>query len=82
MSNEDEDEVEDELERMESEANAINLPKAPLHPLAHEIVEGVEGGGVARQPLPNVPPSINPDNPERLQKQKERANARKVALHA
>jgi charged multivesicular body protein 6 len=67
MSNEDEDEVEDELERMEKEALA--LPEVPSQPLANKAPQ-------------NVPTPIFSDDTERLQRQKERARARKVALHA
>jgi charged multivesicular body protein 6 len=67
MSNEDEDEVEDELERMEKEALA--LPEVPSQPLANEVLQ-------------NGPTPILSDENERLQRQKQRAKARKVALHA
>ena len=67
MSNEDEDEVEDELERLEKEALA--LPEVPSQPLANEILQ-------------NGPTPIFSDDTERRQRQKERAKARKVALHA
>jgi hypothetical protein len=74
MSNEDEDEVEDELERMEKEANAAKLPEVPSQPLGREEVQN--------ETLPDVPASITSEDSERLQKQKERAKARRVALHA
>jgi hypothetical protein len=67
MSNEDEDEVEEELERMEKEALA--LPEVPSQALANEVIQ-------------NAATPISSHETERLQKQKERAKARRVALHA
>lgn len=77
MSNQDEDEVEDELERMEMEreANTINLPAAP---------DGLQDK-LAIDSLPDVPVSADFDSEpssERVQRQKEKARARRVALHA
>ncbi len=80
MSNEDEDEVEDELEHMEKEANA--MPTVPSQPLANEIVDGVKVNIGANHTMPDVPTSIASQGPARVQKQRERAKARKVALHA
>lgn len=77
MSNEDEDEVEDELERLEQET--VVLPKVPSQGLGHEVVNDAADGIVADHDLPDVPTS---HDPERLQKQRERAKARKIALHA
>lgn len=79
MSNEDEDEVEDELERMEMEANA--LPKVPSQPLVHEVVPPVKDDLVAQRTMPDVPTSMTFEDTGKLQRQKERAKARKVALH-
>ncbi len=82
MSNEDEDEVENELERLEQET--IILPKVPSQALGHEIVQDTADGIVADSHMPDFPTSItaNDSESERLQKQRERAKARKVALHA
>ncbi|KIW09802.1 hypothetical protein PV08_11903 [Exophiala spinifera] len=67
MSNEDEDEVEDELEAMEREITGVSaLPDAP-----NKTVLG-EGS------LPDAPQT----ELERLQKQKERAKQRRIALEA
>jgi charged multivesicular body protein 6 len=81
MSNQDEDEVEEELERMEKEANAVDLPKAPWQPLTGEVANGVQDTA-SNQTMPDVPTTIASEALERLQKQKERAKARRVALHA
>lgn len=81
MSNQDEDEVEDELERMEKEANAVSLPEVPSRHLKGEL-EDAANDEVEERIMPDVPPSIALDGSERLQKQKERAKARRVALHA
>ncbi|ERF74663.1 hypothetical protein EPUS_00793 [Endocarpon pusillum Z07020] len=80
MSNEDEDEVEDELERLEQET--VVLPKVSSQGLGHEVVHDAADGIVADHELPDVPTSIAAHDPERLQKQRERAKARKIALHA
>ena len=64
MSNEDEDEVEDELEAIEREEQGVKMPDVPKKTI---IGEGV---------LPDVPTSVE----ERQQRQKERAKARRVAL--
>ena len=80
MSNEDEDEVEDELERLEQET--VVLPRVPSQVLGHEVVHDMADGIVAEHDLPDVPTSIAAHDPERLQKQRERAKARKIALHA
>lgn len=80
MSNEDEDEVEEELERMEKEA--IAMPNIPSQPLLHEVDPGMKDDDLANHAMPEVPKSIESEQPERLQKQRERARARKVALHA
>lgn len=80
ISNEDEDEVEDELERMEEEANA--LQQVPSQPLAPNVVPGGKNDTTANHAMPDVPTSIDSQEPEMLQKQKERAKARRVALHA
>lgn len=80
MSNEDEDEVEEELERMEKEAMAmLNVPSQPL---MHKVGPDVKDDDLANPTMPEVPTSIDSEQPERLQKQRERARARKVALHA
>lgn len=69
MSNQDEDEVEDELDALEKEISRIKLPDAPDET-------------VLSQPLPDAPTTNIDPEVERLQKQKERARARKVALEA
>ncbi|KEF56027.1 uncharacterized protein A1O9_07608 [Exophiala aquamarina CBS 119918] len=71
MSNEDEDEVEDELEAMEREVTGVNvLPDAPNKTI---VGEGI---------LPEVPKTELELEQDRLQKQKERARQRRVALEA
>ncbi len=80
MSNEDEDEVEDELERLEQETTV--LPKVPSQVLRHEVDQNTADDIVADRTMPDFPTSITANDPERLQKQRERAKARKVALHA
>ena len=70
MSNQDEDEVEDELEALEREVNGItNLPDAPKQ-------------SVVVEPLPDTPTTQLDAGEERVQKQRERAKARRVALEA
>jgi charged multivesicular body protein 6 len=69
MSNEDEDEVEDELEAMQRDVEGVKMPDAPKKTV---IGEG---------DLPDAPLSINEEG-ERQQRQKERAKARRVALEA
>ena len=69
MSNEDEDEVEDELEAMERDVEGVKMPDAPKKTI---VGEGV---------LPDIPSSIDQEE-ELQQRQKERAKARKVALEA
>jgi charged multivesicular body protein 6 len=69
MSNEDEDEVEDELEAMQRDVEGIKMPDAPKKTV---IGEG---------DLPDAPSSINEEE-ERQQRRKERAKARRVALEA
>ena len=83
MSNQDEDEVEDELERMENEANAnaVSLPEIPSQYLKGELTDATKND-VTDRLMPDVPSSVALEGSERLQKQKERAKARKVALHA
>ncbi|KIX94898.1 uncharacterized protein Z520_09207 [Fonsecaea multimorphosa CBS 102226] len=68
MSNEDEDEVEDELEAMEREV--VGLPDAPNKTI---VGEGT---------LPEVPKTELELEQEKIQKQKERARQRRVALEA
>lgn len=80
LSNEDEDEVEDELERMEKESSA--LPKVSSHALPNDVVQDVRDDIGADHDMPDVPTSIASQDTQRLQKQKERAKVRKVALHA
>ncbi len=71
MSNEDEDEVEDELEAMEKEISGVSaLPDAPNKTI---LGEGT---------LPAVPKTELELEQERTQKQKERARQRRVALEA
>ncbi len=68
MSNEDEDEVEDELEALEREV--IGLPDAPNKTI------------VGKGTLPEVPKTELELEQEKVQKQKERAKQRRVALEA
>ena len=68
MSNEDEDEVEDELEALERQVTV--LPDAPN--------KTVVGEGT----LPEVPKTDMELEQEKLQKQKDRARSRRVALEA
>ncbi|OAG45023.1 hypothetical protein AYO21_00986 [Fonsecaea monophora] len=68
MSNEDEDEVEDELEAMEREV--VGLPDAP-----NKTILGEDS-------LPEVPKTELEREQERIQKRKERARQRRVALEA
>jgi len=68
MSNEDEDEVEDELEALERQV--IGLPDAPNKTI---VGEGT---------LPEVPKTELEAEQEKLQKQKDRARQRRVALEA
>lgn len=71
MSNEDEDEVEDELEAMEREVTGVAaLPDAPNKTI---VGEGV---------LPNVPKTELEMEQDRVQKQKERAKQRRIAMEA
>ena len=67
MSNEDEDEVEDELEAMEKDVEGVKMPDAPK--------KTVVGEGT----LPDVPVQVDE---EREQRRRERTKARKVALEA
>lgn len=66
LSNNDEDEVEDELEALEREVTGVKLPQAP------------EGSIVPSEGLPSVPDT----DLEREQKRKERAKQRKMQLEA
>jgi charged multivesicular body protein 6 len=66
MSNEDEDEVEDELEAMQRDVEGVKMPDAPKK----TVID-----------LPDAPLSINEEE-ERQQRQKERARARRVAMEA
>lgn len=68
MSNQEEDEVEEELLRMEKEARAINLPQAPNSTIEEPSEE-----------LPDAPQTVLEDG---RQRQKERAKERREALHA
>ncbi|KPI35849.1 Charged multivesicular body protein 6 [Cyphellophora attinorum] len=68
MSNEEEDEVEDELEALEREV--VGLPDAP------------NGDVVGEGTLPDVPSVEVETEEEKVVKQKERARARRVALEA
>jgi charged multivesicular body protein 6 len=69
MSNDDEDEVEDELEAMQRDVEGVKMPDAPKKTV---IGEGS---------LPDVPSNITEEE-ARQQRQKERARARRVALEA
>ncbi|KAG9779493.1 Charged multivesicular body protein 6 [Exophiala dermatitidis] len=71
MSNEDEDEVEDELEAMEREVSGVAaLPDAPN--------KTVVGEGT----LPDAPKTELELEQQKIQKQKERARQRKMAMEA
>lgn len=70
MSNEDEDEVEDELEAMERAEEGVKMPSVP-----QKTVIGENG-------LPDVPTLVANNQEERQQRQRERAKARRVALEA
>ena len=70
MSNQDEDEVEDELEGLEREVNGVRLPEVP------------EQGIVAEGELPDVPTTQVGEEEERVRRQKERAKSRRVAMEA
>lgn len=71
MSNEDEDEVEDELEAMEKEVSGVTaLPDAPNRTI---VGEGT---------LPEAPDTELDAEQQRIQKQKERARQRRMALEA
>lgn len=70
MSNQDEDEVEDELEALELEQLSTREQfSAPNEP-------------VISVPLPDAPTTNIDEDTEKLQRQKERAKARRVALEA
>ena len=81
MSNQDEDEVEDELESMENKANAVSMPEVPSQYPIHEFADGLKDG-ITDQMMPDVPTSIASKESERLRKQKEKAKARRIALNA
>lgn len=66
MSNAEEDEVEDELEALEREVEGVKMPNAPDNTV------------VGEDTLPDAPQT----ELERLQRQKDRAKQRKVALEA
>lgn len=70
MSNAEEDEVEDELEALEKEVEGVKLPDAPRKTV------------VGEDTLPDVPQTEFEREQEKLQKQKERAKQRRVALEA
>ena len=70
MSNEEEDEVEDELEALEKEVERVKLPDAPKRTV------------IGEDTLPDVPQTEIEMEQEKLQKQKERAKQRRVALEA
>lgn len=70
MSNAEEDEVEDELEALEREVEGVKLPDA-----AKKTVVGEDT-------LPDVPQTEVEQEQERLQKQKDRAKQRRVALES
>ncbi|KIX04771.1 uncharacterized protein Z518_05641 [Rhinocladiella mackenziei CBS 650.93] len=71
MSNEDEDEVEDELEAMEREVSGVSaLPDAPNRTVVGEST------------LPEAPKTELELDQQRMQKRKERARQRRVALEA
>jgi charged multivesicular body protein 6 len=70
MSNEEEDEVEDELEALEREVEGVKMPNVPNNTV------------VSEDTLPEVPQTEVEREQERLQKQKDRAKQRRVALEA
>ena len=70
MSNEEEDEVEDELEALEKEIEGVKMPDAPTKTVLDEDT------------LPDVPQTEVEKEQEKLQKQKDRAKQRRVALEA
>lgn len=71
MSNQDEDEVEDELEEMERQLVGVDvMPDAPTRTV---IREGS---------LPDTPKNELEQQEQRERKQKERARARRAALEA
>lgn len=80
MSNEDEDEVEDELERMQRAVNT--MPDVPTQPLTQQAVDITNDEIVEGRTMPVVPTSLASQDPGSRQRQKERAKARRVALHA
>jgi charged multivesicular body protein 6 len=70
MSNEEEDEVEDELEALEREVEGVQMPNVPQNTV------------VGEDTLPEVPQTELEREQERLQRQKDRAKQRRVALEA
>ena len=70
MSNEEEDEVEDELDAMEKELEGVKMPDAPTETV------------VGEDTLPDVPQTEFEMEQEKLQKQKDRAKQRRIALEA
>jgi charged multivesicular body protein 6 len=68
MSNEEEDEVEDELEALEREVEGVKMPNVPNNTV------------VSEDTLPEVPQTEVEREQERQQKQKDRAKQRRVAL--
>jgi charged multivesicular body protein 6 len=70
MSNEEEDEVEDELEALERQVEGVQMPNVPQNTV------------VGEDTLPEVPQTELEREQERLQRQKDRAKQRRVALEA
>ena len=70
MSNEEEDEVEDELEALQREVEGVKLPDAPNRTV------------VGEDTLPDVPQTEIEREQEKMQKQRDRAKQRRVALEA
>jgi len=70
LSNEEEDDVEDELEAMERQAAGVRMPDAPQN-----IILGEDT-------LPDVPQTETEREQEKRQRQKEREKQRRVALQA
>ena len=70
MSNEEEDEVEDELEALQRDVEGVKLPDAPNRTV------------VGEDTLPDVPQTEIEREQEKMQKQRDRAKQRRVALEA
>lgn len=76
LSNQEEDEVEDELEALLREEEGVKLPSVP----AGEVME--DAGKVDLPSVPNVDPTDGETEEQVRSRQKERAKQRRVALEA